>query len=72
MKRRNDTDPRGAADRLKGIKSFLKKRHLVLDALRDEFSRWGFWEVETPLRIEAPAPELNIEAEPSGSLEGVT
>ncbi len=47
-----------------------KRPHLVLrahvmQAVRDYFLAHGYLEVDTPLRIPAPAPELHIEAPPS-------
>ncbi len=44
----------------------LEFRHRVLNAIRRFFSDGGFIEVETPVRVRAPAPELHIEAEPAG------
>lgn len=48
-----------------------KREHLVLrarviQAMRDYFRANGYLEVDTPLRIPAPAPELHIQAPPSG------
>ena len=44
----------------------LVLRSRVLQAVRGFFVDRGFTEVETPLRIPAPPPELHIDAEPSG------
>ncbi len=44
----------------------LKLRSDVLQAIRSFFCQNGFLEIETPLRIPAPAPEEYIDAEPSG------
>ena len=35
--------------------------------MRQFFNQAGYLEVETPYRIPAPAPEVHIDAEPSGS-----
>jgi lysyl-tRNA synthetase class 2 len=45
---------------------YLVCRSRVLHALRQFFLQRDFVEVETPVRIPAPALELHIEAEPSG------
>lgn len=50
----------------------MKREHLVLrarviQAVRDYLRSKGYLEVDTPLRIPAPAPELHIEAPSSGS-----
>ena len=44
----------------------LQLRADVLTAIRNFFRRNNYLEVETPYRIPAPAPEANIEAQPSG------
>jgi lysyl-tRNA synthetase class 2 len=49
------------------IKKNLLLRAKILDAIRRFFTASGFLEVETPLRIPAPAPEVHIDAEPSGN-----
>ncbi|MDP6522640.1 MAG: EF-P lysine aminoacylase EpmA [Kiritimatiellia bacterium] len=46
----------------------LGARCQVLSAVRSFFLTNGFVEVETPVRIKCPALELNIDAEPSGSM----
>jgi elongation factor P--(R)-beta-lysine ligase len=43
----------------------LIQRARIMDAIRRFFIESQYLEVETPLRIPAPAPELHIEAEPS-------
>ena len=48
------------------LKHFLQLRARVIQAMRDFFLFNRFLEVETPCRIPAPAPELHIDAEPSG------
>jgi len=48
-------------------KTALRQRAKILQAIRDCFVGQGFWEVETPHRIPAPAPESYIDAVPSGS-----
>jgi lysyl-tRNA synthetase class 2 len=40
---------------------------MVIDAVRSFFNQAGYLEVETPVRIPAPAPEVHIEAQPSGN-----
>lgn len=45
----------------------LARRSALLRAIREFFSDAGFLEVETPVRILAPAPELNIDAPASGA-----
>lgn len=45
----------------------LKKRSQILRSIREYFDRNGFLEVETPLRIPAPAPETHIDLFESGS-----
>lgn len=44
----------------------LKERAAIIQAVRSFFIDHGFLEVETPIRIPAPAPEAHIEPEPSG------
>ena len=46
----------------------LEIRSRVLRAVRDFFYREGFTEVETPIRILAPALEAHIDAPPSGKV----
>jgi lysyl-tRNA synthetase class 2 len=53
--------PRQAA-----IRSNLKRRARVIDAARAFFYTAGFLEIETPVRIPAPAPEIHIDAQESG------
>jgi lysyl-tRNA synthetase class 2 len=43
----------------------LDRRAAMVHLIREFFSRIGFLEVETPLRIPAPLPEAHIEAIPS-------
>jgi lysyl-tRNA synthetase class 2 len=45
----------------------LELRAVIMAVIRHYFTGRGYLEVETPCRIPAPAPEANIEAEPSGS-----
>ncbi len=45
----------------------LELRARVLAGIRSYFRRQGYLEVETPVRIPAPAPEAHIDAQPSGS-----
>lgn len=54
--------------RQQGIRAYLEIRHRLLNAVRAFFCRHNFLEVETPVRIFAPAPEAHIEAiEASGA-----
>ncbi len=53
--------------RQRAIMPHLKLRAKVLAAIRRFFSNHGFVEVDTPIRIPAPAPEAHILAEPSGN-----
>lgn len=46
--------------------SILKERAAIIQAVRSFFIDHDFLEVETPLRIPAPAPEAHIEPESSG------
>ena len=46
--------------------SLFELRSKTLFAIRDFFTRHGFVEVETPVRLKIPALELHIDAEPSG------
>lgn len=52
--------------RLTRIKATLDRRARILDAVRRFFRRRGYLEVETPVRIPAPAPETHIDAQPAG------
>jgi len=52
--------------RLSPIKDNLIRRARVVAAVRGFFNTQGYLEVETPLRIPAPAPEAHIDAQPSG------
>ena len=57
----------GETERLQSFRRVLEARDRLLRALRDFFHDRGFLEVETPVRIAAPAPEVHIEAEPAGT-----
>jgi lysyl-tRNA synthetase class 2 len=46
--------------------SVLETRSRLLQSIRSFFIDRSFIEVETPVRIPAPALELHIDAEPSG------
>jgi len=48
------------------LKMNLELRARITAAIRHYFTQKNYLEVETPNRIPAPAPEANIEAEPSG------
>jgi lysyl-tRNA synthetase class 2 len=45
----------------------LKKRARIIQAIRAYFIKEGYLEVETPVRIPAPAPETHIDAPQSGT-----
>ena len=49
------------------IRSNLKRRALIIDSVRAFFNAAGFMEIETPVRIPAPAPEAHIDAQESGN-----
>lgn len=55
------------SSRQRAIQSNLLLRARILAAIRAFFERHAYLEVETPIRIPAPAPEEHIEAQPSGS-----
>ena len=59
-------DPRREAARIRSSRPCLKKRARIVEALRETLRQRGFLEVETPVRVAAPAPERHIDAEPSG------
>jgi lysyl-tRNA synthetase class 2 len=44
--------------------NILHLRHILAQTMRDFFLKQDFWEVDTPTRIPAPAPELHIQAIP--------
>jgi len=48
------------------VRRNLVRRAAVLRAIREFFEAQDYLEVETPVRIPAPAPELHIEAQSSG------
>lgn len=48
------------------IKKNLVLRANIISAIRQFFTSHNYLEVETPVRIPAPAPERHIDAEPSG------
>ena len=54
------------ADRLKGLQGSLRKRGAMMSALRQWFSKEDFLEVESPVRLPAPALEDYIDAVESG------
>jgi elongation factor P--(R)-beta-lysine ligase len=49
------------------IHNNLRVRARILDAVRRFFTQRDYLEVETPLRIPAPAPEAHIDAQPAGA-----
>jgi len=48
-------------------KQNLELRARVMTGIRSFFSARGYLEVETPVRIPAPAPEVHVDVQPSGS-----
>ena len=48
------------------VRNILIRRARILSAVRDFFVQNNYLEVETPIRIPAPAPELHIDAQPCG------
>jgi elongation factor P--(R)-beta-lysine ligase len=48
------------------LKKNLQLRADVIHCIRQFFRNQGYLAVETPVRIPAPAPEIHIDAEPSG------
>jgi len=53
--------------RLQSLQPALIFRSRILSAIRKWFEKSGFTEVETPVRLPAPALELHIDAEPAGA-----
>jgi len=49
-----------------GIRDNLILRARIVQAIREFFVANGYLEIETPIRIPAPAPERHIDAEPCG------
>ena len=45
----------------------IRLRHAAAKAMREFFCEQEIWEVDTPVRIPAPAAELHIVAEPAGT-----
>ena len=60
-------DPSGERERLARLRPALEKRARIIGTVKKHFCDRGFLEVETPVRIPSPAPELHIDAEPSGT-----
>ncbi len=56
-----------ASVRQTSIHPNLDRRARIIAGIRHFFDRRGFLEVETPVRIPAPAPEAHIDAQESGS-----
>lgn len=61
------TSPHHEQARLLALKPALEFRSQIIAAVRAWLHAENFIEVETPVRIPAPALELHIDAEPSGS-----
>ncbi len=59
-------NPDSAAVRLRRLRPALERRAQVIAAVRDFFTGRGFMEVDTPVRIHAPALEEQIDAQPAG------
>jgi lysyl-tRNA synthetase class 2 len=66
--RSSNRSPLSARERLAAKKPFLLLRSRIIQAIRDIFFAKGYLEVETPLLIPAPAPELHIDAIQAGDL----
>ncbi len=49
------------------VRPNLERRARLIGGVRAFFDQAGFLDVETPVRIPAPAPEANIDAQPSGT-----
>ena len=49
------------------VRSNLERRARIIAIVRAFFSTAGFLEIETPVRIPAPAPEAHIDAQESGN-----
>jgi lysyl-tRNA synthetase class 2 len=62
----HDRSDRTGLERLRETRPRLEQRARIGRAIRAWLDDQGFLEVETPLRIESPAPELHIDVEPSG------
>ncbi|MBU1910168.1 MAG: EF-P lysine aminoacylase GenX [Verrucomicrobia bacterium] len=56
----------GDAEHLRTLRPALELRSRLLRALRVFFHGRDFLEVETPVRLRAPAPEVHLDAEPAG------
>ena len=54
-------------NRQHSIRRNLELRATVIRTIRQFFAEHDYLEVETPIRIPAPAPEAHIDAQPSGS-----
>jgi len=52
--------------RQSAVRGNLVRRARIIDAIRQFFMAQDYLEVETPVRIPTPAPELHIDAQPSG------
>lgn len=53
--------------KLRAFRPRLEKRAHIIRAIRQFFEARDFLEVDTPIRIPAPPPEVHIDAEPSGN-----
>jgi len=62
----SNKSPLSAGERLAAKKPFLLLRSKIIQALRDFFLASGYLEIETPVLIPAPAPELHIDAVQAG------
>jgi len=60
------TEALGERRELDEKRPFLEQRAKIIQSIREFWGNQEFLEVETPLRIRAPAPEEHIDAEPSG------
>jgi lysyl-tRNA synthetase class 2 len=60
-------DPIDESWRLAGKQGVLRRRAMMIRAIRRFFCDRDYLDVETPVRIPAPAPEEHIDAAPSGA-----
>jgi lysyl-tRNA synthetase class 2 len=62
----SNRSPLSGGERLAAKKPFLLLRAKIIQAVRDFFLADGYLEIETPILIPAPAPELHIDAIQAG------
>jgi lysyl-tRNA synthetase class 2 len=64
----SDRSPLSAGERLAAKTPFLLLRSRIIQAIREFFFAKGYLEVETPVLVPAPAPELHVDAIQAGQL----